>query len=212
MSGADDRRFQDLLPYWINGAIEGDDRMFMENYLNRHPQAAAEVKFAHLTRAAMLDIGSERAEDEGLERLLRQLRVESIVQVAPRWRDRVGAWKDRYGLTPAFMTAAAVVLLQAGALTGIELQGAPEAFTRGFESTALGNDSGPSLRLTFKSSIQFASAVELLRSEGGRVISGPDETGAMVVLFPRRIDLEGEKKRLLDSGLLDDVTTNPGKP
>lgn len=207
MTGSDDRRFRELLPYLVNDTLAGEDRIFVEDYLLRHPQASAEVKFTELMRDALLPPPAESAPDQGLDRLLEQVRAEAPASTqAYAWSQR-----GRRRLTRAFVAAAAVVVIQAGILVSIEMRGPPGEVTRGYGSAVkAGFTQGPALRVTFKSSVEFGSILSLVHGDAGTMVSGPDETGAVVIAFPPQTDAEAERKRLIASGMVDDAV--PLKP
>lgn len=69
----DGERFSLDLPFWINGTLDVDDRIWMQEYLRAHPECELDVRFARLLHENAQSITAPSAEHERIESLLRSL-------------------------------------------------------------------------------------------------------------------------------------------
>lgn len=200
MSDADATRFSELLPFYVNGTLEGDDLAFVERYLREHPRAQAELRFTQLLGDRLRATAIDRVPTAGLDRLLGDF---NAARNSGGMRVRFAYWREHWGLSPAFAVAAAVVVVQGGLLIGRETgTPSPWAETRG---QSAGPAVGPVLRLSVRPDARFDAVTELLQSLRGSIVSGPDERGELSVQFMEGADLDALQASLRDSGLVDDV-------
>lgn len=201
--------FRETLPSFVNGTASESERQFMTQYLRENPSAQAELRFEAALQAAVRAATERRPQDAGLARLLRDWKAGDARAEQPRPEslgDRIRRWKDAFGLTPAFALAASLALVQAGLLISHDRPGIASDF-RG--SVAGHGADGPLLLLTPKPDIPYATLAELIRTENASIVSGPDESGLLMLALPVGGRPEETVQRLLDSGLLDDAVIVP---
>lgn len=197
-------RFEEFLPFQINGSLGSDDAAFMQQYLANHPQMHNEVSFVEALRSAIKETGETRAADAGLSRLLNEFRS---LHKRPSFIERIRLECLNWGLTPAFAIAATVILIQSIMLTQYQLP-SPEVQYRGLSSQ---RQAMPNLKITINPKSNYAELVDILRQTGCRVVSGPSETGELWVAFDEPQKTEQIRRTLLDSGLVDDAIVTSAK-
>jgi hypothetical protein len=71
------RRFEELLPWYVNGTLNAADAEWVANYLREHPEGQAELWWHQSLRDRMRDNAPEVRPDAGFERLLTRIRIEA---------------------------------------------------------------------------------------------------------------------------------------
>ncbi|TMH12808.1 MAG: hypothetical protein E6H65_05385 [Betaproteobacteria bacterium] len=116
-------RFDELLPFYVNGSLSDDDRAWVDGYLREHPAAAAELNWYQSLQTQLREDVPAVSSEVGLERALKRIRTEgpapqrSRRAAGPSLVDRISDWLaavlPQPVLRPAFAGAVAVVALQA---------------------------------------------------------------------------------------------------
>ena len=186
-------KFDELLPFYVNGTLAEADRAWVDHYLSEHPTAAAELSwYQSLQRQLREDVPAVSSE-VGMERALHRMRTEGPVPQSPRRAAqpsllaRIGDWFGSFVpqpmLRPAFAGALAVVALQGAVIVDLILD-------RGDESTQLRaiqpnvTDKGPYLKLNFKADAREADIRLLLVEVQGSLAAGPGQLGDYYVRVP----------------------------
>ena len=166
MSAATDReRFEQGLPWFVNGTLAPDDAAWMRRQADREPWARAMLaREAALVRAAAAQLAPPPAGDLGLALLM--ARVGAPAARPPRLRHRLAAWLGR---PPFALATAALVVLQFGAVLVLSLP-AERELTRGGGAAA-------TVRLRFAPGATEAEARDALRRAGARIVRGPGAAG-----------------------------------
>lgn len=195
-------RFQALLPFYVNNTLSIDDRTFVEQYLQEHPDAQAQLKFEQYLIAAMREPVSERADDAGLNALLKSCRQ------SPKrnsFKERLQDIFSDWGLTPAFAVAAVLVIVQSAMLINLQLNNASDptlSFTQKFRSM-LGIESNQQFfKLSIAPNAEYAQVIQLIKDTGCHIQDGPTASGALLLSCP--VD-EVVQQQLQSSPLVDDV-------
>ena len=122
-------RFDELLPFYVNGTLNADDRVWIEHYLREHPLAANELHWLRsvqtVTQQEVVPVSAE----VGMERAMQRIRGEraqaapAASSVATSFVERVRDWLSRVVpqpmLKPALAGALAVIALQAVVITSM---------------------------------------------------------------------------------------------
>ena len=69
----DRRQFADLLPFYVNKSLAEADQLWMEAYLNSHPEAQVQLSFEVLLRDTCQSTVSVVPEDQRVARLMEAL-------------------------------------------------------------------------------------------------------------------------------------------
>ena len=108
-------RFESLVPFYVNGTLGLEDRAFMQDCLQRHPDWADDLAFAGHIRQAMRALApEERPDARRINRLLQRWKEEPVRATAaptksngyPRWMKGLAM-----ALSGAAMAAAAGALV-----------------------------------------------------------------------------------------------------
>ena len=194
------QRFREYLPFYLNGTLPLTEQAFVEAYLKRHPQGHAEVEFSRQLQSVVKKAAEHRSHDEGLERLLAQWLREYPGQ---RRINRIAQTCRAWGLTPAFAVLLVVALVQGLLLTwSLKNHEASHKNTipRAIDEAAhLRAD----LKLTIHPTADFGRVMNLLRENGGVIVSGPSESGELWIRIEDQTQREIARRRLLESPLVD---------
>lgn len=188
----DKDHFDELLPWYVNGTLAQDDRMWVDEFMRRHPDAASEFRMQQMLRTTLHENAAAIPADIGLDTLLKRVRQER--RAAPstgllaRLNEMLGRFFAGFLLTPATATAFAVIVAQAGVigvlLTGGEQDAAPEyARMRAIEGPAAALE-GPFLKINFDSNARESDLRFALISVGGTLVAGPSQLGDYFVKVP----------------------------
>lgn len=211
------RRFQELLPWHVNGTLESSERAWVEHYLRDHPDAQSELRWTEGLQAKVQETASaaasEVAPEAGFDRLMirvhaeataapRQAAVKPPSGIAERIRDFFADWQ----LKPAMAVGAAVIVAQAaviGTLMNSQTAEDPEYST--IRSLAPGQVvSGPVLQVSFSADTSERDLRALLVRVGGTLVGGPGQLGNYLVAVPAD-KLDQASQVLAASQLVEDV-------
>jgi hypothetical protein len=187
-------RFDELLPFYVNGTLPEADRAWVDAYLNEHPAEAAEVQWVQSLQTRVREDVPPVSSEVGMERALRRIRTEGPKPqqarraAKPSLLERVGEWVasvvPQPMLKPAFAGAVALVALQAVAI--VHLLGEREDDVNQIRALKGGSvvDKGPYLRLNFKAEAREADIRMLLVEINGSLAAGPGQLGDYYVRVP----------------------------
>jgi hypothetical protein len=182
-------RFDELLPFYVNGTLADADRGWVEDYLREHPQARAEAQWYESLQGRLREDVPAVSSEVGLERALGRIRREgptpatarrpAAPSLLERLRERLGALLPRPAvLRPVFVGALAVVVVQAiviGSLLGQREDESSEL--RALRGSVLESNRGPFLKVSFRPDAREADIRMLLVEVGGSLAAGPGQLG-----------------------------------
>ena len=187
-------RFDELLPFYVNGTLPEADRQWIDAYLREHPQAASELDSCRtLQQRIRADVPTVSSE-VGLDRALARIRRDGPAPQLARRAAQPSAWQrlaDWFSslvpqpvLKPAFAVALAVVAVQG--LVIVQM-----ADDRDDESSLIRSapptdsvDQGPDLKVNFKGEAREADLRMLLIEVNGSLAAGPGQLGDYYVRVP----------------------------
>lgn len=186
-------RFDELLPFYVNGTLAEADRAWIDAYVREHPQAAAELERCRtLQQRIRADVPAVSSE-VGLERAMARIRREGPApQLArraapPSWWERVGEWVSALVpqpvLKPAFVAALAVVAVQGVVIVQMAGDDDESSLIRSAPPTAA-VEQGPYLKVNFKGDAREADIRLLLVEVHGSLAAGPGQLGDYYVRVP----------------------------
>ncbi len=192
-----------LLPFYVNGTLDEDDRKKVESWLETNPRAGAHLARVNeeldLTRAdaETLGVPPRRVLDALMERV-----GEAPGGVRPEsWVERVWAMlSPRYALAGA-AALALVVALQAGYIVYSNQQ-APGQFQTATDQGA--SFSGPTALVVFAPDAGMGTVSARLDTLGLSVVDGPKPGGIFVVGAP---DSETGRAALAELGKSGDLVS-----
>jgi predicted nucleic acid-binding protein len=176
-------RFDELLPFYVNGTLNADDRVWIEHYLREHPQAANELSWLRsvqtMTQEEVVPVSSE----VGLGRAMQRIRAERT-QAAPvaatsfveRVRDWLASLLPQPMLKPALAGALAVIALQAVIITAMVGEREDTSLIRGVPP--VGATEPPAfVKVNFRPDATEADIRMLLIDAQANIASGPGQLG-----------------------------------
>lgn len=177
----DDRRFDENVPFYVNGSLAAQERRWMDSHLAAHPHKRHDIEQANQERLHSQLLQSEIPESERLARLHRELGwSQAPVNHKPDTQPPV-----RDVLTGPWISAVAGVVLGGLLVAGLGLlpqQGGPT--NPGLEHYRGGqNDCTPTpgIRIALAPQVQWVHLVELLRALQLQVTNGPNQDGEIWV-------------------------------
>ena len=202
-------RFQELLPFYVNGTLQGEEREWMERELAQHADARAELEAVRALQARVADSLPQVPDTIGLDKVMTRIRADQ-----PGLLDRLAAWLGfSGGLRPATAFAGlAIIAVQAGVIVSLVAGGRDEDAGAGLRTTkATAVHEGPLLKVNFAPDAKEAEIRHLLVSVQGRLAGGPGQLGDYYIAVPagREAALAEEVRR---SPIVQGVSLAPGLP
>ncbi|HEY2929003.1 anti-sigma factor family protein [Piscinibacter sp.] len=213
-------RFDELLPFYVNGSLPDADRAWVDAYLREHPAALAELNWYQSLQTKLREDVPAVSSEVGLERALKRIRTEGPAPqrarraAAPAMLERLRDWFSAIVpqpvLRPAFAGALAVVALQTAVIVGLVIEHEDESSQlRAIQGSVA--DTGPYLKVNFKGDAREADIRMLLVEVHGSLAAGPGQLGDYYVRIPEP-QLAAVTERLKASGIVDDVAVVDALP
>lgn len=177
---SDDRtRFEELLPWYVNGTLGDDDRAFVERHLADHAESRSELDWYRSLSARMQDSAPAVPATIGLGKVMTLIRGDQ-----PTWSERIGAFFGSFGLRPAVALTGVAIFAVQGAVIVSLLRDAREdaAEMRAIKATSVAE--GPMLKINFAPDAKEADIRFLLMSVQGTLAGGPGQLGDYFVRVP----------------------------
>lgn len=212
-------RFDELLPFYVNGTLESTEREWVDAYLREHPQAASELDSCRTLQTRLRADVPAVSSEVGLERTLSRIRREGPApQLArraapPTFRERLSDWLSTLVpqpvLKPAFAVALAVVAVQGVVI--VQMAGDEDtSLIRSAPPTAV-VDQGPYLKVNFKADAREADIRLLLVEVHGSLAAGPGQLGDYYLRIPAA-QADAAAGKLKSSTIVDAVAVVDALP
>lgn len=179
---------QRLLPWFVNGTLQDEELAQIELHLGECADCRRDADGLRQLQAAFTDIPSSADATQSFLRLRRGIEASRIWRPLPRLNSIRRTW----GLTPprmrwAVATQFATILV----LVGLLFVGDRPAAYRTLGDSAASRQGAASaspdkLVVVFDPQISEAQMRRLLRASGARIVDGPTDTGAYVLVVPAR--------------------------
>jgi hypothetical protein len=215
-------RFDELLPFYVNGTLSEADSRWVESYVREHPAAAAELHWCRALHKEIRDDQPAVSSEVGMERALRRIRSEgpapqaarraATPSTAERLRDWFASLVPQPLLRPAFAGALAVVALQT--IVIVQMAGGDRADDAGQMRAIPGTsvvEQGPYLKVNFKGEAREADIRMLLVEVHGSLAAGPGQLGDYYVRIPAA-QLAAVSDKFKASGIVDAVAVVDALP
>ena len=215
-------RFDELLPFYVNGTLSDADRSWFDSYVQEHPQAAAELHWCKTLQTKIREDQPAVSSEVGMERALRRIRTEgpaaqaarraATPSTAERLRDWFASLVPQPMLRPAFVGALAVVALQTVVIVQMAATSDDDDASqmRAIPGTSV-VEQGPYLKVNFKGEAREADIRMLLVEAHGSLAAGPGQLGDYYVLVPAA-QVAAVSDKFKASGIVDAVTVVDGLP
>jgi hypothetical protein len=179
-------RFDELLPFYVNGTLGAQDRAWIDSYLREHPPAENELRWLRSVQATTREEVVPVSAEIGLERAMRRIRAERKVAV-PAAAHGLRDWFARLWsppvLKPMLAGAMAVIALQAVVITTMVGEREDTSLTR-TAPPAGAADQGAFVKVNFKPDATEADIRMLLIDVQASIASGPGQLGDYYVRVP----------------------------
>lgn len=176
-------RFDELLPFYVNGTLAADDRVWIESYLREHPLAANELNWLRSVQAVTQQEELPVSSEVGLERAMQRIRAgrPAASAAAPAsFFERVREWLQRLAapglLKPALATALAVVALQTVVITSMVGERDDMSPIRTVPPVGVA-EQGAFVKVNFRPDATEADIRMLLLDVQANIASGPGQLG-----------------------------------
>lgn len=199
-------RFEELLPWYVNGSINAEDRAFVERHLAEHPEAQAELDWYRSLSARIQDSAPAVPATIGLAKVMTLIRGDR-----PTLAERIGAFFGGFALRPAMAYAGLAVIAAQGGFI-FNLMGSMKDDANEIRALkAVQVVEGPLLKLNFTPDAKEADIRFLLMSVQGSLAGGPGQLGDYFVRVPAGKE-EAVAAQLKTASIVQSVTLAPGVP
>ncbi|HEX7817044.1 zf-HC2 domain-containing protein [Dyella sp.] len=178
-----------LLPWWVNGTLEGEERAQVAEHLAECVQCQREVAWL---RSLQDEIGSQAqgATDarEAMKRLRRRMRTGTTTAVAPSTRRGWGR-RERWLAWTVGLQAMAVLILGGIALTN-------HRSAADYQTLSTPTTHGALLVVSFDPQLTEGQMRTLVRDSDARIVGGPTQAGAYLLnVSPERANAVRDRLR-----------------
>lgn len=172
-------RFNELLPWYVNGTLDESDRAWVERHLAEHPEARAELDWFRSLQTHIRQDAPAVAQTIGLARTLHLIRGDR-----PTLAERFTGFFASLGMRPGLALAGvALMAVQGGVIHHLMQSGQDEADQIRAIAPA-GVASGPLLKLNFAPGTREVDIRLALVAVQGNVTAGPGPQGDYFVRVP----------------------------
>jgi hypothetical protein len=214
-------RFEELLPFYVNGTLDENDRAWVDGYLREHPAAAAELDWTRSLQARIHEDVPAVSSEVGMERALRRIHSEGPAPVrarqaaAPSLLEKLRDWFSSIVPQPMLRPALAGALALVAVQTVVIVQMAGEPIDDASQMRAIPGssvvDEGPYLKVNFKGEAREAEIRLLLVEVHGSLAAGPGQLGDYYVHVPAQ-QIAAVTDKLRASSIVDGVAVVDGLP
>jgi hypothetical protein len=212
-------RFDELLPFYVNGNLSAADRDWVDTYLTEHPTARAELQwYESLTSRLREDVPAVSSEI-GMDRAMRRIRAErpATAKAQPnaaaapfeRLRSWLGSLVPQPLLRPAFAGAMALVLAQTAVIGLLVVERDDNSELRAMRPSVV--EKGPYLKVNFKADARETDIRMLLVEVHGSLAAGPGQLGDYYVRVPEQ-QLAAINNKVAASGIVEAVSVVDALP
>jgi hypothetical protein len=184
-------RFDELLPFYVNGTLGDADRELVENYLRQHPQAEDELRWLRSVQTTLQAEAVPASSEVGLDRVMQHIHAARRAAAhqaaaAPSAVQRVRDWLSRLVpspmLKPALAGALAVIALQAVVISSLVGERDETSLIRATPGSVV--EHGPYVKLNFKPDAREADIRMLLVDVQATLAAGPGQLGDYYLRVP----------------------------
>jgi len=179
-------RFDELLPFYVNGTLDAADRAWVESYLREHPQAADELRWLRAVQTTVQNETVAASAEVGMARAMQRIHGERK-SAAPAKAHGLAGWLARLlsppVLKPMFAGAMAIVALQAVVISSMMNERDDTSPIRTPPPVSV-TEHGAYVKLNFKPDAREADIRMLLIDVQGSLASGPGQLGDYYLRVP----------------------------
>lgn len=183
-------RFDELLPFYVNGTLGAEERTWIESYLREHPPAENELRWLRAVQAMTQEEAVAASSEVGLERALQRIRAERPTPspaLPASWVARLRDWLSRLVpqpmLKPALAGALAVIALQAVIIATMVDERDDTSLIRTVPPIGVAEQAA-FVKVNFRPDATEADIRMLLIDAQANIASGPGQLGDYYVRVP----------------------------
>lgn len=199
-------RFEELLPWYVNGSLEAEDRAFVEAYLEQHPEVRGELDWYRSLQRRVQENAPAVPATIGLAKAMRLIQGDR-----PTFSERVSAFFGNMGMRPAYALAGLAIVAVQG---GVILQLLGDVHDNADEIRALNAkrvDEGPMLKISFAPDARESDIRMLVMQVRGELAGGPGQLGDYYLRVPAGTEAEA-LKRAQAAPIVQAAALAPGVP
>jgi hypothetical protein len=214
-------RFDELLPFYVNGTLDADDRAWVEAWLREHPKSEAELRWYESLRAKLIEDAPAVSSEVGMERALQRIRTEgpapqrarraATPSLLERLRDWLSLALPQPMLRPVLAGAVAVVALQLAVIGGLLLERDDSSSEIRALRGAVTDTKGPYFKVNFKAEAREADIRLLLVETRASLAGGPGQLGDYYLRVPEA-QFDDSARKLKQSAIVDAVAVVDALP
>lgn len=209
-----DKRFNELLPWYVNGTLSAEDRAWVDRYVAEHPDARAELAWHQSLKSRIHESAPQVPATIGLAKTMLLIRGDR-----PTLTERIMGFLGGFGtgpvaafsLRPALALGMLAVIVAQGGVIFNMMRQADESEMQIRALRAVQVDEGPLLKVNFAPDAKEADIRLLLVSVEGTIAGGPGQLGDYYVHVPA-----GKERQFADrlkaSAIVQSVALAPGLP
>jgi hypothetical protein len=201
-----DQRFEELLPWYVNGTIGAEDRAFVEAYLEQHPEMRGELEWYRSLQRRVQENAPAVPATIGLAKTMRLIQGDR-----PTFSERVSAFFGNMGLRPAYALAGLAIMAVQGGVIFQMLGAARENADEIRALHAVRVEEGPMLKVSFAPDAKEADIRLLVVQVRGELAGGPGQLGDYYLRVPAGTEAEA-LKRVQAAPIVQAAALAPGVP
>jgi hypothetical protein len=201
-----DERFEELLPWYVNGSIGAEDRAFVEAYLEQHPEMRGELEWYRSLQRRVQENAPAVPATIGLAKTMRLIQGDR-----PTFAERVGAFFGTMGLRPRYAVAGlAIMAVQGGVI--LELLGDVRDNAEEIRALhAVRVEEGQMLKISFAPDAKETDIRMLVMQVRGELAGGPGQLGDYYLRVPAGSEADA-LKRVQAAPIVQAASLAPGVP
>ncbi len=199
-------RFDELLPWYVNGSLGAQDRDWVERYVAEHPEAQAELDWHRSLSARMHDSAPAVPANIGLAKTMKRIGAERPTLLA-----RLFTFFGTPSLRPATAFAGLAIIAAQGVFIVNLMNTAQEDAAEMRAPRAMVTDDRPMLKLNFAPDAKESEIRHLLISVQGHLAGGPGQLGDYFVVVPAGKEA-AIAEQLKANPIVQAVSLAPGLP
>ena len=199
-------RFEELLPWYVNGSLGAEDRAFVEAYLEQHPESRGELDWYRSLQRRVHENAPAVPSTIGLAKAMRLIQGDR-----PTFAERVSAFFGNMGMRPAYALAGLAIMAVQG---GVILQLLGETHENADEIRALNAkrvDEGPMLKISFSPDARETDIRLLVMQVHGELAGGPGQLGDYYLRVPAGSEAQA-LKQVQSAPIVQAAALAPGVP
>lgn len=199
-------RFEELLPWYVNGSLGAEDRAFVEAHLEQHPELRSELDWYKSLQRRVQENAPAVPATLGLAKAMRLIQGDR-----PTFSERVSAFFGNLGMRPAYALAGLAIVAVQG---GVILQLLGDVHDNADEIRALNAkrvDEGPMLKISFAPDARETDIRMLVIQLRGELAGGPGQLGDYYLRVPAGTEAEA-LKRAQATPIVQAAALAPGVP